>query len=165
MLPHELGFFNTLPAFEEIKFFFKIFFAFSSPKTLDLDTISGFVFELSYIHLNASSLIISKNWSCSRYYECNLWNRQSKLQELYDFLINRHSVRLVYYGMETASFTGTNMRYFTQATTSLNRQSRLHELYDFLINRHSVRLVYYGMETASFTGTNIWDTLLKLQTH
>ena len=36
-------------------------------------------------------------------------NRQSRLHELYDFLINRHSVRLVYYGMETASFTGTNI--------------------------------------------------------
>ena len=36
-------------------------------------------------------------------------NRQSKLYELHDFLINQHSVRPVYYGMETASFTGTNM--------------------------------------------------------
>ena len=39
----------------------------------------------------------------------NSLNRQSKLQELYDFLINRHSVRPVYYGMEAASFNGPNI--------------------------------------------------------
>ena len=61
-------------------------------------------------------------------------NRQSKLQELYDFLINRQCSTGVLRHENSFFFWPKYMRYFTQATNSLNRQSKLQELYDFLIN-------------------------------